>query len=175
MIKSILSIIICCVFVSGACASDGLVNTGEVLEYAMPVGAFCASALTKDKTGVIQFVESFALASCLTYGLKYAVTETRPNGGSNSFPSGHTSATFCSAAYLDMRYGEGFGIPAYALAALTGWSRIEGGYHYSWDVAAGAVIGIVSSSIFTRKSKLPWKLVPIVDKKEYGAMLVWRL
>src|SRR5689334_2533807 len=33
----------------------------------------------------------------VTYGLKYSVTEERPNGGGHSFPSGHTSVAFSGA------------------------------------------------------------------------------
>src|ERR1043166_9233979 len=102
-----------------------------------------------------------------TYGLKYAVSETRPNGGSHSFPSGHTSISFCSAEFVRKRYGWEYGIPAYALASLVAYSRVEAGEHYPHDVIAGAGIGIASSLIFTRPYK-GWKVQLEADGKYYG-------
>jgi membrane-associated phospholipid phosphatase len=110
----------------------------------------------------------------VTEGLKYSVRETRPNGGSHSFPSGHTSATFSAASFLDFRYGTDLGVPAYFLAALTGWSRIESDNHYPWDVAAGAVIGIAGNLIFTRQYIKNVRIVPVAGNGNVGAMLVYQ-
>ncbi len=69
--------------------------------------------------------------------------------GTVPFPSGHTSTTFQSASFIQRRYGWKYGIPAYALAAFTGYSRINAQKHDGWDVLAGAVVGIGSSYLFT--------------------------
>jgi membrane-associated phospholipid phosphatase len=75
-----------------------------------------------DGKGALQFGESVALTEGVTYGLKYTVQETRSNGGSNSFPSGHTSISFCSAEFIRKRYGWEFGLPAYVAATFIGYS-----------------------------------------------------
>ncbi len=67
-----------------------------------------------------------------------------------SFPSGHTATAFAGAVFL----GEVFARlnpedssrhwvrgTSLALAAVTGWLRIEAGRHYPTDVLAGAVLG----------------------------------
>ena len=62
----------------------------------------------------------------------------------------HTSVSFAGAAFIQRRYGWKWGIPAYVVSTYVGWSRVYGKKHDWWDVAAGAVIGVGSSYIFTR-------------------------
>lgn len=59
-----------------------------------------------------------------------------------SFPSGHTSSSFAFATAV-FANNKKWGIGAYVLAALIGFSRIYLGVHYFTDVLAGAVLGIV--------------------------------
>ncbi len=70
-----------------------------------------------------------------------------PNGQVDPFggawPSGHTSSSFAIAAVLDEYYGHRVGIPAYMLAGLVGWERIDDGEHDLSDVVFGAVLGYV--------------------------------
>ncbi|NMG46240.1 phosphatase PAP2 family protein [Aromatoleum toluvorans] len=74
----------------------------------------------------------------------------RPNGRDDrSFPSRHTAASFAAAQYLQTRGGWEYGLPAYAAAALVGYSRVRAHEHYWKDVAAGAGIGIASGYFFT--------------------------
>ena len=91
--------------------------------------------------------EVFAVTGLLTSSLKLLVGRTRPGGGNRSFPSGHTSAAFAAATLIDANSDGSFGVPAYGLAALTGYSRMEARRHYPSDVLAGAAIGILSAQI----------------------------
>ena len=64
--------------------------------------------------------------------------------GDYSFPSGHTSASFAAATAIyaiDRRWG----VAAYVLAALIGFSRLYLGVHFPTDVLAGAVVGILAA------------------------------
>jgi membrane-associated phospholipid phosphatase len=61
------------------------------------------------------------LAGIVTQVLKSTVDRTRPTGGSRSFPSGHTSATFLTAAVLQGDLGWKVGAPAYAAATFVAW------------------------------------------------------
>lgn len=125
---------------------------GDLLLYALPMSAIATTIIKKDPKGSKQFALGFLVNGVTTEGLKYLVKKERPNGTNfKSFPSGHTSITFQSAAFLQRRYGWKFGIPAYVLASYTGFSRIESKNHYFIDVLAGAAIGIGSSYIFTTK------------------------
>jgi len=123
----------------------------------------------QDYKGTLQFGESFALTEGVTYGLKYTVNETRPNGGVHSFPSAHTSVSFSAAEFMRKRYGWEFGIPAYAAASFVAYSRVQSGEHWPHDVIAGAAIGIGSSYLFTRPYK-GWSVQVDAGYKHYGIL-----
>jgi len=151
-------------------AGNGIEAAGDVLCFALPAVTTGLSLVYKDGKGTLQFGESMALSLGISYGLKYAINEKRPDGKSYSFPSVHTSASFTSAEFLRKRYGWEYGIPAYAIATFVAYSRVEAKQHYVHDVIAGAVIGIGSSYLFTRPYK-GWYVQPVVDTKFYGVSL----
>lgn len=59
-----------------------------------------------------------------------------------SFPSGHTSSAFASAAAI-YSGNKKWGTVALIFAAVMGFTRIYLGVHFCTDVLAGAVVGIV--------------------------------
>jgi membrane-associated phospholipid phosphatase len=126
-------------------AESTLVQVGNVLQVLLPVGAGAMSLYRDDTEGLWQLTKSELLTAGVTYGLKYSINSTGPNGEQHSFPSGHASITFSAAQFLQTRYGWEYGVPAYLLAGLTGYSRVSGNYHYWGDVLGGAAIGIASS------------------------------
>tara|TARA_R110000744_G_scaffold134028_2_gene242801 strand:+ start:3028 stop:3510 length:483 start_codon:yes stop_codon:yes gene_type:complete len=130
--------------------SKTIQSSGDVLLFALPASALTSSLILKDYKGTLQFAKGFAVNQAITIGLKYATDKKRPfNNGDRAFPSGHTSTTFQSAAFIQKRYGWKYGIPAYALAGFTGYSRINAQKHDGWDVLAGAVVGVGSAYLFT--------------------------
>jgi membrane-associated phospholipid phosphatase len=140
-------------YVSNCNGQDNTIQrSGDVLLFTLPLSAITSTLILEDYKGTWQFSKGLIATTALTYGLKYIVGKERPNGKDNlSFPSGHTSTTFQSAAFLQKRYGWKIGIPAYILAGYTGYSRIQSKNHDIVDVLAGAAIGIGSSYIFTTK------------------------
>ena len=81
-------------------ASDkGWDDAGSIARDALVVAAFGVPAVQGDWDGVLQAGGSVVVAGGLTYGLKEAFPERRPDGSDNkSFPSGHTSVSFAAAA-----------------------------------------------------------------------------
>ena len=82
--------------------------------------------------------------------LKETTNRTRPNGGKNSFPSGHSSDAFSSATLANrnlnsIKMPEETRIPLQVgnivLATGVAWARVEAGAHYPSDVLAGAALG----------------------------------
>ena len=134
---------------SAVCGADRVRTAGNVLEYAMPAAAAGMMLWHKDGEGALEFGEAGLLSVALTQGLKFTVDERRPDGGDQSFPSGHTSWAFCLAEFMRERYGWQSGLPAYAAASFVGYSRVESRSHHVHDVLAGAAIGIGSSWLFT--------------------------
>ena len=90
------------------------------------------------------------IAQAVTQAMKVSVRRSRPDGAAFSFPSGHTSATFAAATVLQSHFGWKIGLPAYAVAAYVGASRVQVKRHYLSDVAFGAAVGIVAGRTVTR-------------------------
>ena len=156
---------------TAACATDSIETAGDILQLVLPATAGGLTLAYRDWTGTLQFGESAGLTLGTTYLLKYTTGERRPTGsGHDSFPSAHTSISFCAAEFMRKRYGLEYGIPAYAAAAFVGYSRVEAREHYPHDVVAGAAIGIVSSYIFTRPYK-GWHVQLEGDSKYIGFRL----
>lgn len=131
-----------------------LVDTGDILQIALPISAGIMTLAHKDYEGTKKLAYSYGTTLAVTYTLKYVVNKQRPEGRNayNSFPSGHTASAFSGASFIQRRYGWKYGIPAYTLATVVALSRTEApdGYHDGWDVLAGAAIGISSTYLFTK-------------------------
>jgi membrane-associated phospholipid phosphatase len=101
------------------------------------------------------------LNGLLTQSVKYVVQRDRPDGGSRSFPSGHTSATFATAAVIQHDYGVVAALPVYALGGLVGWSRVRTNHHWLSDATFGAALGIVSGRAASHDSPARWTVTPV--------------
>lgn len=130
--------------------SPAIETSGDIILYTLPSTALASALILKDKQGVWQFTKGFAMNTVVTVALKYSINKRRPfNSGYQAFPSGHTSITFQSASFIHLRYGWEYGIPAYALAGWTAYSRVNATRHDGYDILAGAIVGIGSSLLFT--------------------------
>lgn len=134
------------VFEVGAVGGGGLVQVGGAIgTYALgrtfrsPRAATVGADLIRAQT----------MTALFTQGLKLSVRRRRPDGTRFSFPSGHTSSTFATAAVLQRHLGWKVGIPAYAFAAYVGASRLQENRHFASDVVVGAALGIVSGRAVT--------------------------
>ncbi len=123
---------------------------GDAFQIALPSIAILTPLIIKDKAGAKQAIKTVLTTSAITFILKRIINKPRPNGGSYSFPSGHTSAAFSGAAFLQRRYGWKYGRVAYAMAAYTAWSRVNANKHDTWDVLGGATIAVATAYLFTK-------------------------
>jgi hypothetical protein len=138
----------------GASAAQAQVHAtpdriGDVLQYIVPLGALALAGWNRDLEGMEDLGLSLAVAQGTTQVLKYAVRERRPDGTGLSFPSGHTSAVFASAAFVHQRYGLALAAPFYALATETAYSRVHTHHHFTRDVIGGAAVGVASGFLLT--------------------------
>jgi membrane-associated phospholipid phosphatase len=121
--------------------------------------------------------------SALTFSIKIMVNRPRPYAtlknvyhkekakiDKYSFPSGHTSTTFCISTLIALRYPEypQFYVPLYAWSILIGYGRMYLGMHYPSDVLGGAVVGSLSSILIfsLRKDILRIKNQILSENKE---------
>ncbi len=92
--------------------------------------------------------------NAITFGLKHAIGEPRPNGRDDlSFPSGHTSNAFMMATILFHEFKETKPILAYSgfvFATATGTLRVLNNEHWVSDVLVGAGIGIIVTDLVYR-------------------------
>ncbi len=126
----------------------------------VPLSMGVAGLIEHDEDLCVKAVE-IGVASAINLGLSHAlkssIDRTRPyieypdilkksDGGSGSFPSGHTSSAFATATSLSLNVPKWYVIvPAYTWAASVGYSRMYLGVHYPSDVLAGALLGSASA------------------------------
>ncbi|MFN0050785.1 MAG: phosphatase PAP2 family protein, partial [Planctomycetales bacterium] len=89
-------------------------------------------------------ISAYTLTSITTVLIKVAADTQRPTdqfqNGEYGFPSFHAASSFSIAAVLDDYYGWPIGVPAYVLAGLVGWSRIDQREHDLSDVVFGSLL-----------------------------------
>jgi len=128
-------------FRAGAPIGDGVEQGGFAL--GMYIIGRAARSARLGQLGA-DLVDAQIVSGVITQSIKAAAHRTRPNGGNHSFPSGHTSATFATAAVIQQHYGWKAGAPLYALGAYVSVSRMVDNKHWASDVIFGTAIGIVS-------------------------------
>ena len=122
----------------------------------------CAWAFEKPtiKIVAVQSLIAHGIAALLANGLKHLIGRPRPKfvhsgdwqmtlswtSGLDSFPSGHSAASFAVATVLAKRFPL-FGPLCIAVALFVALSRVLRGSHFLTDVLGGAVIGILSGFI----------------------------
>lgn len=131
--------------------ADTIETLGSIGAIALPASGLVAAAAHKDKQGALQLAKAYGATMAIVYVLKPVVDRQRPDGGTESFPSGHSASAFAGAAFLERRYGWRYGVPAYAAAAFVAYSRVEAKRHWTSDVIAGGAIGIASNLVFTHR------------------------
>lgn len=139
----------------------GTSNSVYPIALATPASILIAGYIKKDKKIQQQgwdVVGAVFINTVITQGMKYTFNRARPyekypllihpyNIESDaSFPSGHTSTAFATAASLSINFKKWYVVvPAYAYAASVGYSRLYLGEHYPTDVFAGAAVGVGSA------------------------------
>ncbi len=148
------AVVLVLAFSPAASAAD-LRTTSDLIAVGLPLGGAVMAWSRDDREGEWQLAKGVTTAMALTYGLKQIVDKERPNGDSHSFPSGHATAAFAGAGFIQQRYGWAAGAPAYAAAAFAAWSRVETDDHFAIDVVAGGLIGLAAAGLFTTEYNAP--------------------
>ncbi len=146
---------------------------GTVLVAGLAASSFGATLLLDDKEGQKYYLGTFGANVATTMAIKYAINRKRPDGDDYSFPSGHTSVAFQSAAFIHKRYGFRYAVPMYVAAAVVGYTRIKAKRHYISDVIAGAALGTLIGYTIPRRNK-DIMLTAGTNRGLFGVMLFKR-
>lgn len=73
----------------------------------------------------------------------------RSSYGGFSFVSNHSTNMFCLAKFTS-EFIPQLKIPLFAIAVTIGYSRVYNGVHYPTDVLAGALLGYLMATLFSR-------------------------
>lgn len=112
------------------------------------------------KVAALQSLIAHGIAAVLANGFKHLIGRPRPKfvhsgdwqmtlslvSGLDSFPSGHSTASFAVATVLAKRFPI-YGPLCIGIAVFVALSRVLRGSHFPTDVVGGAVVGILSGSI----------------------------
>ncbi|PCI63814.1 MAG: phosphatase PAP2 family protein [Gammaproteobacteria bacterium] len=144
-------------------------NIGNDIQHIILAAGLGASIFYEEgNEGTYQFLTAVVVSQIFVHELKDATQQTRPNGKCcHSFPSGHASASFTSAAFIHDRYGWEYAVPAYIASTYVSYSRVYADKHFEKDVVAGAIVGLISGFYFTDKYE-DIKILPVVNNKQVG-------
>ncbi len=146
---------------------------GAILGSGFPGIAIALGQMYFDTDDGLQHLRALAFTSATHISIALAAQRERPNGKNLSFPSGHGSSSFATAASLAYSYGPWAGVPAFAAATYIGMSRVANNAHWASDIVAGAGLGIfwarasAKVGIVSEESSF----YPIYSPSETGPML----
>ena len=113
---------------------SNLKTTGDILAVALPLVAFGGTFYYDDPEGRSQFLKSIITSTTTVWLMKEAISKVRPGDWDElegkSYPSGHAQAVFSGASFIYTRYGWKWGVPAYLLAGLGAYSRVDAQAHF---------------------------------------------
>jgi membrane-associated phospholipid phosphatase len=136
-------------------------------------------------------LEAAGLSSVTAYALKYAIGRDGPDdtsdpnawrkGGSNSFPSWHSTAAFAVGTVLAESGNDEYRwvrrLLGYGLGAATSYERLKHNAHWLSDTVAGAALGIASARFTMNRQERgePVSAGLALEPVAGGAMLTYRL
>ncbi len=165
-------------------------NYTQFVPAAMVFGmqAFGSKGVHTTGQAAVLYTMSMGIVTGVTFPLKKITHVERPDkSGFTSFPSGHTATAFAGAEFLRREYGQKYpllAVAGYAAASGTGLLRMYNNKHWFSDVAAGAGIGIASTSLaywlypkLNKHANNPhaFMAMPAIGGGSYGITLVKNL
>ena len=141
--------------------------------YAATVGLGLLAPLVFDKEDgknhALRVAEVGIGTAGVTYGLKRAFPETRPDGSDReSFPSGTAALTF-SVAHMNAHWRPKQALLWYGAATFCSLSRLQLQKHHEKDVIFGAALGVGIAELNLRSTH-GWVLAPLVSENGTGIM-----
>jgi hypothetical protein len=141
-------------YISGHRPLNGLAGFGNWAGQVYPNIIYCGYGLIDGyffggERGYLRTEEMFfatAYSGAFTAVFKNVFKEARPNSPDGrdkaSMPSGHATTAFTFAGIVGAEHPWYIAVPAYTMAMITAYARINDNKHYFHDVVAGATVGL---------------------------------
>jgi len=114
------------------------------------------------------------VTQALTYGIKVSVRRDRPTGECCSFPSGHASMTFATAAVLERHFGYRASWPMFAVAGYVSASRLTDNRHFLSDVLFGSALGMAAGwTVVGRHGRQDFTFFPVPTRGGVALSGTW--
>jgi hypothetical protein len=137
---------------------------GTAVQVTLSVGSYAVGRLfdmPKVSHLGMDLLRAQIIGESIVEPLKFAVGRERPDGSNHqSFPSGHSAATFAAATVLERHLGWKNAALAYVVAAYVASSRLHDNVHYASDVVFGSAIGVIAGRTVTQHGAAYWTFVP---------------
>lgn len=115
-----------------------------------------------DRVGLVQLLYVGISTTIATHGAKFLLDGRwvmgtrlgrRPEKASSRYnmPSGHSSMVSCAACFVGRRYSFWLALPLWVIMLLTMYARVMLNMHTISAVIAGALIGILTTMLFTSR------------------------
>lgn len=130
----------------------------DVGQITMMVAPFVVAGMNKcnRKENLLASGLAMGFNKLITGGIKYVTGRERPDGSNKlSFPSGHTSSAFTSAALVCGMADRYTCVTGLLIASSVGYLRIAGDRHWASDVAVGMALG-VANGVLIPKLVMTW-------------------
>ena len=161
-------------FSAGYVVGSAAVQAGVAVG-AYVVGRYVIPAKDGRRTNKLSHVgfdllQAQLLSQGLTFGIKVSARRARPTGECCSFPSGHASATFATAAVLERHFGYRAAWPTFVIAGYVAASRLNDNRHFLSDILFGSALGIASGwTVVGRHGRDSYAMFPVPVR---GGMMV---
>jgi hypothetical protein len=111
-------------------------------------------------TAFDSYVSSLIASGAITPAIKHIANRRRPNGGTLSFPSNHSTEAFALATSIAETYPRARYV-AYGLAGSVAFARVYHDVHWTSDVVAGAIIGTAVARTVAHTNQERWQVTPL--------------
>jgi membrane-associated phospholipid phosphatase len=102
------------------------------------------------------------VSQTMVHTMKYAVRRDRPTGECCSFPSGHATTAFATAAVIERHLGYRMSVPAMVIATYVATSRLHDNRHFLSDVIFGSALGTATGwTVVGRHGRNSYALAPV--------------
>lgn len=113
----------------------------NIIAFGIPLGGYALAHRKGDDEGKRQWANNTAAEVFANSTARILFDQTdlgeRPNGKRFGFPSGHMGFVTSGTAFLHLRYGWEYGLPAFLLSGYVAYERLDRDYHQWRDIIAG--------------------------------------